>query len=183
VRKGLINYWLEAIIAIPLLLAILIFSSCTLQQQTVEESLTAADLPFQDAFDRALLTFLASPLATNPPFYTTPPELLDKGYTYGDLLTFSFLSSTEQESYRQLFIQAAQKEISYVTPNHIDWILTFVTPLSNFTVQQQTQSWVSSPVPVSGKTYHHQSLLFPHKNTPIIVELRWWKAAQSVINA
>lgn len=180
-RKGLINYWFEAIVAIPLLIIILIFSSCTTQKQAVAESITAKDLLFQDAFDRTLLTFLASPLITDPPFYTTPPELLDKGYTYGDLLTLSFLTSTEQETYHQLFIQAAQKEISFVTPNTLDWQLVFTTPSSTFTIRQQTQSWISSPMSLSDKTYRHRSLLLPHPKTPIVVELHWWKAQQSVV--
>ncbi len=176
-RKGLINYWFEAIIAIPLLIIILIFSSCTTQKQVAAESITAQDLLFQDAFDRALLTFLASPLIPNPPFYTVPLELLDKGYTYGDLLTLSFLASSEQETYRKLFIQAAQKEISFVTPNTLDWQLIFTSSSSTFTVRQQTQSWVSSPLPISDKIYTHRSLLLPHPKNPLVVELHWWKVS------
>lgn len=172
-RKGLINYWFEAIVAIPLLIVILLFSSCVTQKQTPAESLTAQDLLFQDAFDRALLTFLASSLTNNPPTLVFPSELLDKGYTYGDLLTFSFLSAKDASTYRQLFIQAAQKELSFVTPTTPTtfWQATFTTPSSAFIVRRDRQS----PPFSSDKVYTHKSLLFPHEKNPITVELHWWR--------
>ncbi len=173
-RRGQAEYPVEFLFGIVVTIIALLFLSFGKPTQT--ETLSLSALHFQDSFERQLLRFLQTPVEGNR--YTDPYGYRDKHYTYGDLLTLSFLDSASEDKYRFTFTTHLQaylgvhRQAPFLTSSIYRWRLRFVHPGGTFDVVSSPSALDERSAP-SDKQPAHFSFMYPGIDAPLQVYLSW----------
>ncbi|GEM_PF-2924964 len=173
-RRGQAEYPVEFLFGIAVTIIALLFLSYGKPTQTDTFSLSA--LHFQDSFERQLFRFLQTPVQGDR--YTDPYGYRNKHYTYGDLLTLSFLDSSTQNQYRSTFTTHLQsllgvhRQTPFLDSSIYRWKLRFVHPKGTFDIVSSPSEFDIGSAP-SDKQPAHFSFTYPDIDAPLQVFLFW----------
>lgn len=173
-RRGQAEYPVEFLFGIAVTVIALLFLSYGKPTQTDTFSLSA--LHFQDSFERQLLRFLQTPVQGTR--YTDPYGYRNKHYTYGDLLTLSFLDSSTQNQYRSTFTTHLQsllgvhRQTRFLDSSVYRWKLRFVHPKGTFDIVSSPSNFDIGSAP-SDKQPAYFSFTYPGIAAPVQAYLFW----------